>query len=53
MKALTIHDCPIVQYFDQTMKFGQLIKYNTGNFFLEKSLKDVAEKLIPNPFIRN
>ena len=34
------------------MKFGQLIKYNMKNIFIEKSYKNVAEKLFPDPFLK-
>ena len=36
----------------QTMKFGQLIKYNIRNFFLEKSYKQCSGESIPKPFSR-
>ena len=36
---------------NQTMKFGQLIVNNIKkNIFLEKSLKNRVEKLVPDPF---
>ena len=34
------------------MKFGQLIKYNIRNFFLEKSYKQCGGESIPKPFSR-
>ena len=34
----------------QTMKFGQLIEYNMGNNFLEKSGTKCGGKAIPKPF---
>ena len=34
----------------QTMKFGQLIEYNTRNTFLEKSYTKFGEETIPRPF---
>ena len=35
---------------NQTMKFGQLIKYNMGNIFLEKSYKKCGGKTSTRPF---
>ena len=35
---------------NQTMKFGQLIKYNTRNIFLEKSYTKGGREAIPRPF---
>ena len=35
---------------NQTMKFGQLIKYNTRNIFLEKSLTKRDGETIPRSF---
>ena len=35
------------------MKFGQLIEYNTRNIFVEKSYKNVVEKLFLDPFLKN
>ena len=35
------------------MNFGQLIKYNMKNIFLEKSFTKVVEKLLPDPFLKN
>ena len=35
------------------MKFGQLIEYNMRNIFLEKSYKNVVEKLFPDPLLKN
>ena len=31
------------------MKFGQLIEYNMGNIFVEKSYTKCAEETIPRP----
>ena len=39
--------------YNQTMKFGQLIEHNMRNIFLEKSLKNVLEKLILDPFLKS
>ena len=35
------------------MKFGQLIEYNMRTFFLGKSLQNMLEKLVPDPFLKN
>ena len=43
----------IAQYLknkgNQKMKFGQLIKYNMGNIFLENHTQNVVEELFPDP----
>ena len=38
---------------NQTMKFGQLIEYNTRIISFEKSLKNMLKKLFPDPFLQN
>ena len=35
---------------NQEMKFGELIKYNIINIFLENHTQNVVEKLFPDPF---
>ena len=35
---------------NQTMKFGQLIKYNMRNIFLEKSYRECGGETGPRPF---
>ena len=35
---------------NQTMKFGQLIEWNTRNIFLEKSYTKCGDKTSPRPF---
>ena len=35
------------------MKFGQLIKYNMGNIFVEKSWKKYGIATIPRAFLEN
>ena len=35
---------------NQTIKFGQLIKYNMKNIFLEKSYTKCGGETIPKPF---
>ena len=36
---------------NQTIKFGQLIKYNR-NVFLENHMLNMVEKLVPDPFLK-
>ena len=36
---------------NQTMKFGQLIKWNNRNIFLRKLYRNEARKLLQDPFI--
>ena len=38
--------------FNQTMKFGQLIKYNIKTSFLKNRTQNVVEKLAPDPFLK-
>ena len=38
---------------NQTMKFGQLIKSNMRNIFLETSYPNMVRKLVPDPFLKN
>ena len=38
---------------NQAMKLGQLIENNMRNIFLEKSYKDVVEKLFLDSFLKN
>ena len=35
---------------NQTMKFGQLIEYNTKNIFLEKLFTKCGRETFPRPF---
>ena len=37
---------------NETMKFGQLIEYNIRNIFVEKSYKNVLEKLFADPCLK-
>ena len=37
---------------DQTIKFGQLIKHNMRNIFLEKSYTKCGEETIPKLFFK-
>ena len=37
----------------QTMKFGQLIEYKIRNILLKNYTQNVAEKLRPDPFLKN
>ena len=38
---------------NQTVKFGQLIKYNMRKIFLEKSYPKCGGEISPNPFLKN
>ena len=38
---------------NQTMKFGQLIKYSMRKFFLKNHPQNEVEKLVPDPFLEN
>ena len=38
---------------NQTIKLGQLIEYNTGNIFVEKSYTECGGETIPGPFSKN
>ena len=51
-KIFAIHILPSISKSkcNQEMKFGQLIKYNMRNIFLEKSYARCAEKTISRPF---
>ena len=37
---------------NQTMKFGQLIKSNMRNVFLETSYPNMVQKLVADPFLK-
>ena len=37
----------------QTIKFGQLMKYNMRKIFLENHAQNVVEKLVLKPFLKN
>ena len=37
----------------QTIKFGQLMKYNMRKIFLENHAQNVVEKLALKPFLKN
>ena len=53
--TLVIHILPNISRSkgDQTMKFGQLIEYNMGTFFLKNHAQNMVEKLVPDPFLKN
>ena len=53
-QIITIHILPSISRskINQTMRFGQLIEYNKY-FLLEKSCTKCAEKLVPEPFIKD
>ena len=38
---------------NQAMKFGQLIEYNMRNISVGKSYTKCAEKLFPDPYLKN
>ena len=38
---------------NQAIKFGQLIEYNMRSIFLKNHTQNVAEKLLPGPFLKN
>ena len=38
---------------NHSMKFGQLIEYNTSHIFLKNHPQIVVEKLCPEPFLKN
>ena len=54
-QAIAIHILPVISRSkgNQTIKFGKPIEYNTSNFLLQKSNKNVLEKLLPEPFLKN
>ena len=54
-QIITIHIVPniTISKSNQTMKLGQLIKYDMTNIFLEEPYINMVEKLVPNPFIKN
>ena len=35
------------------MKFGQLMQFNTKGIFLKKYSKNMIEKLVQDPFLKN
>ena len=51
-QTIAIHILPNISRSkdNQTMKFGQLIKYNMRNIFLEKSYTKYSGETIPRPF---
>ena len=38
---------------NQTIKFGQLIECNMRKVFLENHTKNVVDKLVPEPYLKN
>ena len=38
---------------NQAIKFGQLIEYDMRSIFLKNHTQNVAEKLLPGPFLKN
>ena len=51
-QTIAVHTLPNISRSkdNQTIKFGQLIEYNMGGLFLEKSYKKYGGKTIPRPF---
>ena len=51
-QVIAIHILPNISRSkgNQTMKFGQLIKYDMRNIFLEKLYTKCGGKTIPRPF---
>ena len=51
-QTIAIHTLPNIWRIkgNQTMKFGQLIEYDMGNTFLEKSYAKYSGETIPRPF---
>ena len=51
-KTITIHILPYISGSkdNQTVKFGQLIKYNMRKIFLEKSYTKCSGETSPKPF---
>ena len=54
-QAIAIHTLPIISRSkgNQTIKFGKPIEYDTSNFLLQKSYKNVLEKPLAEPFLKN
>ena len=51
-QTILIHILPNISSSkgNQTLKFGQLIEYNIGNIFLEKSYINCGGETSPGPF---
>ena len=54
-QTIAIHILPYISWRkgNQTMKFGQLVEYDTTNIFLEKSYTEFSGETIPKPFLKN
>ena len=54
-QTIAIHILPNISgsKSNQTMKFGQLIKFKRRNIFFEKSCTKCDEETIPRPFSKN
>ena len=54
-KIFAIHILPSISKSkcNQEMKFGQLIKCNMRNIFLEKSFTKCGEEIVPRPSSKN
>ena len=53
-QTIAIHILAIISRSkdNQTMKFGQLIKYSMRNIFLEKSYTKCGREIFPDPFLK-
>ena len=54
-QTIAIHTIPNISRSKgyQAMKLDQLIEYNMRNIFLKNHIKNVVEKLFPDPFLKN
>ena len=54
-QTIAIHTRPNISRSkgNQAMKLDQLIEYNMRNIFLKNHIKNVVEKLFPDPFLKN
>ena len=54
-QAIAVHIFPNIsrRKRNQKMKFGQLIEYNMRNILMKNHTENVAEKLFPDPFLKN
>ena len=54
-QTIAIHTIPNISRSkgNQAMKLDQLTEYNMRNIFLKNHIKNVVEKLFPDPFLKN
>ena len=54
-QTIAIHTIPNISRNkgNQAMKLDQLIEQNVRNIFLKNHIKNVVEKLFPDPFLKN